>query len=58
MLELAERVKGGGKKKELDLTWRERPVETAVALRLRVRHRRLSSRPTSRRRASSTPPPA
>jgi len=31
MLELAERVKGGGKKKELDLTWRERPVEERLS---------------------------
>jgi len=31
MLELAERVKGGGKKKELDLAWRERPVEERLS---------------------------
>src|SRR5262245_4044070 len=31
MLELAERVKGGGKKKELDLSWRAKPVEDRLS---------------------------
>ena len=31
MVELAERVKGAGKKKELDLAWREAPVEKRIA---------------------------
>ena len=31
LLELAERVKGKGKKKELDLSWREQPVERRLA---------------------------
>jgi len=31
MVELAERVKGAGKKKELDLAWREDPVEKRIA---------------------------
>jgi 5-methyltetrahydrofolate--homocysteine methyltransferase len=31
MLELAERVKGGGKKKELDLAWREKSVEERLS---------------------------
>ncbi|HSQ62260.1 MAG TPA: vitamin B12 dependent-methionine synthase activation domain-containing protein, partial [Polyangiaceae bacterium] len=30
MVELAERVKGSGKKKELDLSWREAPVEKRI----------------------------
>ncbi|HEY1955054.1 MAG TPA: methionine synthase [Polyangiaceae bacterium] len=30
MVELAERVKGSGKKKELDLTWREAPVQKRI----------------------------
>ncbi len=30
LVELAERVKGGGKKKELDLSWRETPVEKRI----------------------------
>ncbi|HEV3030860.1 MAG TPA: methionine synthase [Polyangia bacterium] len=31
LVELAERVKGGGKKKELDLRWRDDPVEKRLA---------------------------
>ncbi len=31
MVELAERVKGSGKKKELDLAWREDPVQKRIA---------------------------
>jgi 5-methyltetrahydrofolate--homocysteine methyltransferase len=31
MVELAERVKGKGKKREIDLTWRERPVEERLS---------------------------
>jgi 5-methyltetrahydrofolate--homocysteine methyltransferase len=31
MLELAERVKGGGKKKEIDLSWRAKPVEERLS---------------------------
>jgi 5-methyltetrahydrofolate--homocysteine methyltransferase len=31
MLELAERVKGGGKKKEIDLAWRAKPVEERLS---------------------------
>jgi 5-methyltetrahydrofolate--homocysteine methyltransferase len=31
LVELAERVKGGGKKKELDLAWRSEPVEKRLA---------------------------
>ena len=31
MVELAERVKGAGKKKEIDLSWREAPVEKRIA---------------------------
>jgi 5-methyltetrahydrofolate--homocysteine methyltransferase len=31
LVELAERVKGAGKKKEADLAWREQPVEARIA---------------------------
>ena len=41
LVELAERVRGEGTKRELDLRWREAPVEQAARARARARHRRL-----------------
>ncbi len=41
LVTLAETVKGQGKKKELDLAWRDAPVEQRLTARARARHRRL-----------------
>ena len=41
LVEIAERVRGEGTRRELDLSWREAPVAQADRARARARHRRL-----------------
>ena len=51
LVEFAEQVKGKGKKREIDLAWREAPVEQRLSTRWSTASS-TSSRRTSRRRAS------
>ena len=54
MVQFAEQVKGAGKKKEVDLAWRQGTRRGAALATRSSTASSISSRPTSRRRASST----
>ena len=54
LVELADTVKGKGKKRELDLAWRSAHGRGAPVARARQRHRRLHRRGRRRRRGRST----